>query len=161
MTNSEIEQLLKEQTINKSGIKKLKYYKNYPVENQKKFLDLIASGIDYEEALKESQLDKECLEDWIYEDNKVVDSDVKKGWEDIEGELCINGEYHVNICYVNAACYDYDPFKELYIAVEKIDKEAEFKNCLNWIEEQKKKFENDFEKFAEFVYTEYNVKGSK
>lgn len=41
------------------------------------------------------------------------------------------------------------------------EKEAEFKNCLNWIEEQKKKFENDFEKFAEFVYTEYNVKGSK
>lgn len=136
-------------------MKKLKYYKSYPVEDQKKFLDLVASGMDYEEALEQSQLDKECLRDWIYEESKIVDSDVEKCWEEIEGDLCINDEYQVQYGYINAACYDYDPFEELDFMVEKIDKEAEAKKRLNWIEEQKKKFENDFEKFADFVYTEY------
>lgn len=136
-------------------MKKLKYYTCYPVEDQKKFLDLLASGMDYEEALEQSQLDKECLRDWIYEDNHITDSDVEKCWENIEGELCINDEYRLSFGYVNAACYDYDPFEELDVYAEKIDKDADDKKRLDWIEEQKKKFDNDFEKFASFVYTEY------
>ena len=136
-------------------MKKLKYYKNYPVEAQKKFLDLVAEGADYEEALKESQLDKRCLSDWIYEDRHVGYTDIEKCWEEIEGELCINDEYRVHIGYVDAACYDYDPFEELDVTVEKIDEEADNRKRLDWIEEQKKKFDNDFEKFASFVYTEY------
>lgn len=136
-------------------MKKLKYYKYYPVEDQKKFLDLVASGMEYDEALKQSQLDENCLRDWIFEDKDIINSDIEKCWEDIEGELCINDEYRVWFSYVSAACYDYDPFEELSVSVEKIDKDADDKKRLNWIEEQKKKFENDFEKFADFVYTEY------
>lgn len=136
-------------------MRKIKYYKSYPIEDQRKFFDLLLNGMYYEEALEQSQLDKECLKDYMYENSHIVDSDVEKCWEEIEGNLCVNDEYQLHIRYVNAACYDYDPFGDLDITVEKIDKEASNKKRLDWIKEQKEKFDNDFEKFADFIYTEY------
>lgn len=136
-------------------MKKVKYYTNYPIEDQRKFFDLLSSGMYYEEALKQSQLDKKCLRDYIYEADYLVYSDIEKCWEEFEDYLRVNDEYQLHIRYVNAACYDYDPFEDLDITVEKIDKEAADKKRFDWIKEQKEKFDNDFEKFANSVYTEY------
>lgn len=136
-------------------MKNIKYYTNYPIEDQRKFFDLLSNGMYYEEALKQSNLDKKCLRDYIYEDGNIVYSDIEKCWEEIESNLCVNDEYRLHIRYVDAVCYDYDPFEELNITVEKIDKETDNKKRFDWIKEQKEKFDNDFEKFANFVYTEY------
>jgi len=119
------------------------------------FFDLLSNGTYCEEALKQSHLDKKCLRDYIYEDGNVVYSDIEKCWEEIESNLCVNDEYRLHIRYVDAVYYDYDPFEELNITAEKIDKETDNKKRLDWIKEQKEKFDNDFEKFANFVYTEY------
>lgn len=55
-----------------------------------------------------------------------------------------------------AACYDYDPLEsDFYFEVTKVNKEADNKKRLDWIEERKKEYNNDFEKFAEFVYNTY------
>lgn len=110
---------------------KIKYYKRYPIEGQRKFLELLSNGMEYDKALKQSNLDKSCLRKWIYEDNHIVDSDVEKCWENIEGDLCINNEYQLSFSYVNAACYDYDPFEELDIYAKKIDKDADEKIIRN------------------------------
>lgn len=112
-------------------MRKIKYYKRYPIEGQRKFLELLSNGIEYDKALKQSNLDKSCLRKWIYEDNRIVDSDVEKCCENIEGDLCINNEYQLSFSYVNAACYDYDPFEELDIYAKKIDKDADEKIIRN------------------------------
>lgn len=44
---------------------------------------------------------------------------------------------------------------DLEFEVIKIDKELDNKKRLNWIEERKKEYNGDFEKFAEFVYNTY------
>ena len=137
-------------------MKKIGYYSCYPVEAQKKFLELILNGSSFSDALEQSELDEDCVRDWCYEDNEIVDSDIEKCWEAHECNFEIADEYRVYISFEEAACYDYNPLEgDLEFEVTKVDKEVDNKKRLNWIEERKKEYNGDFEKFAEFVYNTY------
>ena len=59
-------------------MKKISYYSCYPVEAQKKFLELILNGSSFSDALEQSELDEDCVRDWCYEDNEIIDSDIEK-----------------------------------------------------------------------------------
>lgn len=137
-------------------MKKIDYYDCYPIEVQKKFLELMLNGSNFNDALEESELDEDCVRDWCYEANELIDSDIEKCFETHDCNFEIADEYRVHIGFDIAACYDYDPLEsDFYFEVTRVNKEADDKKRLDWIEERKKEYNNDFEKFAEFVYNTY------
>lgn len=108
--------------------KKLKYYKGYPVEDQKKFLDLVLEGKSWSEALEESQIEEDYLRD-LCNEGKVTDTDLEHRAETIEADLVIEDTYDVYVSSSYADCYDYDLLNdELEISVVKYEPKSKKEN---------------------------------